>query len=55
LDKGCKLAINPSPVIQISNLSATVLPYITRIPVFKESPLLGVSFGLTKDDTYNLD
>jgi hypothetical protein len=35
-------------VIQRSNLSAMVLPYITCILVCKESPQLGVSCGFTK-------
>jgi hypothetical protein len=42
-DKGCN---KPSQMIQRSNLSATILPYIMN-PSRKESPQIGVSCSRT--------
>jgi hypothetical protein len=43
-----RVAFNPSQVIQRSNLSTTVFPYISQYPGCEESLQVGVSHALHK-------
>jgi hypothetical protein len=45
-----RIALNPYQVIQRSNLSTTLLPYISQYPGCEESLQVGVSHTLHKSD-----
>jgi hypothetical protein len=49
-----RVTLNPSKVIQRSNLSVTIF-LITYIPIRKESPQFRVSRSRTQDQSYNLE